>query len=324
MDTKVALNLARDMPVQPNADPVGEVLHQLRLTGIFYCQAELTAPWAITIPARNHVVAFLVVTEGQARLDLAHEETIIANQGDLVLINSSFQRQLSSSTGAVTVDLADLHLNKVTDVYETLQFGGGGDTTRAIYGIVHLSHAAGHHVMELLPPAFKIDGWRGQAGDWLQATLQLIAQEALQQRPGGDTLITRLADVIVIEAIRQWLNTAPETDKSWLRGMRDRHIGPALLALHREPAKNWSLEELAKTAGMSRSAFSAHFTQTVGQPAMQYLTKCRMHLARMELTETAAPISVISQKVGYKSEPAFSRAYKRFFNTTPQSTRRST
>lgn len=303
-------------------DPIGEVLHQLRLMGTFYCQAELTAPWGINIPPGTDVMSFLVVTEGSCILRLEGNDPFTINRGDFVLMTGAALRQLSSGTDASVVELAELPIQKLTDVFETLQYGGGGDVTRAIYGIAQFNHVTGQHLMEMLPPIFKIDTWGDEAGLWLHSTLGFIAREAKELRPGGETVVTRLADVIVIEAIRRWINTAPEANNGWLKGMRDRRIGVALSAIHRSPAENWSLASLAKTAGMSRSAFAAYFTDIVGQPAMNYLMNWRMRLARMELIETSDSILEIAGRVGYNSEPAFSRAFKRVYKVSPQGMRR--
>lgn len=305
----------------PHPDPVGEILHQLRLSGVFYCQADLTAPWGIDIPAQDDVMAFLVITEGHCHLRIEGQSAISLDRGDLVLMATDAPRQIYSDPTATISALSDLPVQKINGVFELLRFGGGGETARALYGIVRLNHATGESLLEMLPTTFKIDTWDAGTSLWLQTTLQFIAQEAMTMRPGGDTVVTRLADVIVIEAIRRWINTAPEARNGWLRGIRDPRIGPALLAIHRAPAKDWTLQALAKTAGLSRSAFSARFTDIVGQPAMQYLATWRMRLARLELTETSKPIAVIAEDVGYKSEPAFSRAFKRIYKIPPQGAR---
>ena len=136
-------------------------------------------------------------------------------------------------------------------------------------------------------------------------------------------MITRLADIVVIEAIRRWINTSPEADRGWLKAARDHQIGRAIIAIHRTPAHDWTVECLAKIAGMSRSAFSARFTNLVGTPAMQYLTIWRMHLARAKLLETSQSIAAIADDLGYQSEPAFNRAFKRIFNEPPGQVRRN-
>lgn len=302
---------------QPIGDPLGEVLHLLKLSGTFYCQTELSAPWGFNVPRVDGVLAFIVVTEGQCWLEIGDRKPLLIGQGNLVLLTSGAPHILRSGPDAKTEDLASLPVRKITDAYETLHYGGGGDVTRAMYGIVRFDHAAGQRLMAMLPDVLKIDTWQGYAGTWLQSTLQFISNEARQLRPGGETVITRLADVVVIEAIRNWINTAPEANTGWLQALRDAQIGQAIMAMHRTPAEGWTVETLAKTAGMSRSAFSARFTALVGQSAMQYLTVWRMQLARQKLLETGLPLATIADSLGYTSEPAFSRAFKRVFGVSP-------
>lgn len=302
---------------QSLGDPLGEILHLLKLTGTFYCQSELSAPWGLNIPELDGVIVFLVVTDGHCWLEVAGEEPLHVEKGNLVLLTCGSKHRLLSEQNASSVDLAALPVRKITEAYETLQFGGGGEVTRAMYGIVRFDHAAGQRLVNLLPNVLKIDTWSEHSSAWLQSTLQFIAREARELRPGGETVITRLADIIVIEAIRNWINTAPEANKGWLGGVRDDQIGRAIMAIHRTPAQDWSVQSLAKTAGMSRSAFSARFTGLVGQSAMQYLTTWRMQLARTKLLETSLPVSTIADSLGYQSEPAFSRAFKRVFHERP-------
>jgi len=262
-------------------------------------------------------MAFLVVTDGQCWLEVAGEEPLRLEKGNLVLLTCGSKHRLLSELNGSSVDLAALPVRKITEAYETLQFGGGGELTRAMYGIVRFDHAAGQRLVNLLPNVLKIDTWSEQSSAWLQSTLQFIATEARELRPGGETVITRLADIIVIEAIRNWINTAPEANKGWLGGVRDDQIGRAIMAMHRTPAQDWSVQSLAQTAGMSRSAFSARFTGLVGQSAMQYLTTWRMQLARTKLLEPSLSVSTIADSLGYQSEPAFSRAFKRVFHMPP-------
>jgi len=302
---------------QSLGDPLGEILHLLKLTGTFYCQSELSAPWGFNIPEIDGVMAFLVVTDGHCWLEVAGEEPLIVEKGNLVLLTCGSKHRLRSDLNASSVDLATLPVRKITEAYETLQYGGGGELTRAMYGIVRFDHAAGQRLVNLLPNVLKIDTWGEHSSDWLQSTLQFISREARELRPGGETVITRLADVVVIEAIRNWINTAPEAKKGWLEGVRDDQIGRAIIAIHRRPAHDWNVESLAKTAGMSRSAFSARFTGLVGQSVMQYLTTWRMQLARTKLLETSLSVSTIADSLGYQSEPAFSRAFKRVFQVPP-------
>lgn len=311
-----------DALARPQGDPLGEILHLLKLTGTFYCQSRLSAPWGVAIPGFEGALCFVVVTHGRGWLEVGDAPPFEIGQGDLVLVTNGAPLGLRSAPDAPLRTLDDLPIRKLSALYETLDCGGGGAETGVMYGLARIDHAAGGMLMALLPDILRIDPWEEDAGSWLQGTLQFIAREARAPRPGGETVVTRLADVVVVEAIRRWLNTAPEADRGWLKAARDPQIGRVLVAIHRAPAQDWSVERLAEVAGMSRSAFSARFTALVGAPAMQYLATWRMRLAWRALVETAKPVAVIAAELGYLSEPAFNRAFKRVFDVPPGEARR--
>ncbi|MDV7144978.1 AraC family transcriptional regulator [Tropicimonas sp. TH_r6] len=308
---------------QPIGDPLGEILHLLKLTGTFYCQSRLSAPWGIAIPGFPDVMSFAVVTGGRAWLRVGEDTPFEIQKGDLVLMTHGAPIDLYSDPDARLMQLEELPIRKVTDLYETVEYGGGGTECSIMYGLVRLDHASSPMLMALLPDVLKIDPWEEDAGSWLQGTLQFIAREARELRPGGETVITRLADVVVIEAIRRWLGRSPDANRGWLKAARDPQIGRTIVAIHRDPAAGWSVETLAQVAGMSRSAFAARFTGLVGTPAMQFLAEWRMNLAQRRLRETTLPIATIAADLGYQSEPAFNRAFKRVFGSTPGRARRA-
>jgi AraC-like DNA-binding protein len=195
--------------------------------------------------------------------------------------------------------------------------------THLTCGLVRFDHVAGQQLIALLPKILQIDTREEEEGSWLQSTLRFIAREARELRPGGETVITHLADILIIQAIRSWLDSAPDANRGWLAALRDRQIGRALAAIHREPQKAWSVASLAREVGMSRSGFSARFSQLVGDSAMRYLTRWRMQLARAQLGEESVPLGVLAERLGYQSEAAFCRAFKREFGVSPGSLRQA-
>jgi len=202
-----------------------------------------------------------------------------------------------------------------------MRFGGGGELTQLTCGVVRFDHVAGQRLIALLPKVLQIDSWADDASSWLQSTLRFIAHEARELRPGGETVITHLADILIIQAIRSWIDSAHEAQTGWLVALRDHHVGRALAAIHKEPEKDWTVASLAKEVGMSRSGFSARFTHLVGEPAMRYLTHWRMQLAHAQLKETSDSLSILADRLGYHSEAAFCRAFKRVFGVSPGSIR---
>jgi AraC-like DNA-binding protein len=315
--------MATPTPVLPESiDPLGETLHMLRLTGTLYCRGEFTAPFSIQIPQLEGVMTFLVVTSGRCWLQVTHAEPRLLDQGNLALIPHGVPHVISSDPDLKSEPLFDLPIEKISDRYECMRHGGGGEMTRTMYGVVRFDDVAAQHLLRLLPQTIYIDGWHDDSGGWLQSTLRFIASEAASLKPGGETVITRLADVVVIQAIRSWLENSPEADQGWLGALRDRQIGRALALIHKDPTNDWGVASLADAVAMSRSAFSAWFTQLVGVSPGRYLTDWRMQIARTRLLDSTDPVAKIASDLGYQSEAAFCRAFKRTFEVSPGSIRR--
>ena len=302
-------------------DPLGETLHLLRLTGTLYCRSELTAPWGVDLPAFEGCMMFHVVTAGHCWLEVEGDEPRLLQQGSLALVPHGTGHRIRSSQTAEAEPLFDIPVEQVSDRYEIMRYGGAGELTHLTCGVVRFDHVAGQQLIALLPRVLQIDTWADDEGSWLQSTLRFIAREARELRPGGETVITHLADILIIQAIRSWIDSAPQANRGWLAALRDDQVGRALAAIHREPEKDWSVALLAKEVGMSRSGFSARFTSLVGDSAMRYLTEWRMQLARAQLLETSDSLSVLADRLGYQSEAAFSRAFKRVFGVPPGSLR---
>ncbi|GAA3046128.1 AraC family transcriptional regulator [Actinokineospora globicatena] len=306
----------RDLP--ESTDLLGEVLHLLRLTGTLYCRAELTAPWGVDVPDLPEYMILQVVTSGEAWLEVADGEQVRLPQGSLTLLPHGSAHRLRSAPDAAVEPLFDLEVTRVSDLLETMTYGGGGAPSQVTYAVMRFDHVAAQRLLAQLPTVLYL---RSLDDDWVHSTLNLITREAATPRPGGETVLTRLADVLVIQSIRAWLDTAPEARLGWLAALRDPHIGRALLAIHRAPEHPWTVATLATTAGMSRSTFSARFTTLVGEPPMHYLATWRLGLARLHLATSPAPLHAIARRYGYTSEAAFCRAFKRTFGTSPGAAR---
>ena len=305
----------------PAADPLGEVLHLLQLTGALYCRADLTAPWGINLPPLEGCMMFHAVTAGRVWLEIDGAEPRMVEQGSLVLVPHGVGHKMRSNPAAKAEPLFDIPVEQISDRYEIMQHGDGGEFTQTLCVVVQYEHAVAQHLVKLLPPALQIDTRGAEEDGWLSSTLRFLSREAKELRPGGETIITRLADILVIQMIRSWLDNASEPDQGWIAALRDEQIGRALTAMHRNPEQDWTVESLARHARMSRSAFSARFTDLVGQSAMRYLTQWRMQLARTQLRESSVPLAALAGRLGYQSEAAFSRAFKRVFGVSPGSVR---
>lgn len=306
-----------------SSDNLGEILHLLRLTGVLYCRADLTAPWAVEVPALEGLLAFAVVTSGSGWLEFDDNPPRQLRQGDLTLIPHGTPHRFSSGPGVPFAPLFDIPIETVSDRYEIMHHGGGGALTQVTYGVMRFDHAAAETLVALLPLVLQVNSRDDAAGQWMRSTLALIAAEGTALRPGGETVMTRLADILVIQAIRSWLESSPDARTGWLAALRDDKLGRAIAAMHRAPHGAWTVATLAREAGMSRSAFSARFTGLVGEPAMRYLTRWRLQLARMALRDGPQSLAALARTAGYVSEAAFSRAFKRQFGVPPGGVRRA-
>lgn len=306
-----------------NMDPLGEALHYLRLSGTFYCRSELTAPWALALPPREGALSFHVVTAGHCWLEVDGAESQRLDPGDLALVPHGAGHRLASEPGLPAPPIEALRHEAVSERYALLRHGGGGDSSCLVCGAVRFEHPTAQLLVNLLPRLIHIHTANPLQMDWTQSTLQLMAAEAQALRPGGETVITRSADILVVQAIRSWLEQDPQARTGWLGALGDPQIGRAIAQIHREPARPWTVASLAAEAAMSRSAFAARFTDRVGEPAMHYVARWRMHLAHAWLQEERFSLPEIATRLGYDSEAAFRRAFKRHVGLAPGKAGRS-
>jgi AraC-like DNA-binding protein len=307
----------------PPWDPLGEALHHLRMSGAFYCRTELTAPWGFTLPRLPDYVWFHVVTSGALELALDGQAAVALHTGDLALVSHGAGHVLRSDAAAPAPGILELERDEVSDRYEILRHGGGGRPTRLMCGAVRFDHPAARNLVAALPDLIRIEALNAPDIERMQATLGLIAAEAMQPRPGGEAVITRLADVLVIQAIRAWIETDPDARTGWLGALRDPQIGRALALIHADPARSWTVASLAREVAMSRSAFAARFTQLVGEPAKQYVTRVRMQVAVNAIRDDGATVAELATRLGYRSQAAFARAFKREVGAAPGAIKRS-
>lgn len=308
--------------IPATADPLGEALHLLRLTGCVYARSELTAPWGVDLPPLAGHMMFHILTAGRCWLELDGSAPLLLERGSLALVPHGLGHRLVSERGHPAISFFDLPVERVTERYERLEYGGGGEPCRLICVVVRFEDAAAERLVDALPPVLHLDAWEGGNDRWLSDTLRFIAREAEALRPGGETVITRLADILAIQMIRHWIESVSDLQHGWLAALRDERLGRALAAIHRQPGRDWTLEALASVASMSRSAFAARFRDVLGEPAMRYLTRWRLQLARAALRENDTPVGRVAEQFGYRSEAAFCRAFKREFDVSPGSDRR--
>ncbi len=304
------------------SDPLAEALHFLRMNGAFYCRSELTAPWGMTMMPMPGYLWFHVVTSGEVRLEAGDAEPTLIRPGDLGLVPHGEGHVLRSEPGVEAPGVLELDREEISERYEILRHGGGGAPTTLVCGAVRFDHPAAGNLIAILPEILHIEASSSPQTDWMQSTLRLMAAEARELRPGGEAVITRLGDILVIQAIRSWLETDPAARTGWLGALQDPQIGRAISLIHRDPARDWTLAALAAELAMSRSAFAARFTELVVEPAMQYVTRWRMQVAVTSLRDEGATVAQLASRLGYRSEAAFARAFKRVIGVPPGAIKR--
>ncbi|MGI9645287.1 MAG: AraC family transcriptional regulator, partial [Ilumatobacteraceae bacterium] len=294
------------------------------MDGVFYCRSELTCPWGAELPPMPDTLFFHVVTQGSCWLIDATGERWRLRQGDLAVLPHGAGHVIVDELDSPAPNIFDIEHDYITPQYAILRHGGGGEQVNMICGGVRFGHPAARSLVRMLPAMIHVDATTGRTEwQWLPTLLALMAAETSETRPGGEAVVTRLSDVLVIQAIRSWIATDPAARPGWLGALQDPRIGHAIAMIHREPERDWSVASLAREVAMSRSSFSARFSELVGESAMQYVTRWRMQLAVDLLGEGELPIAAIADRLGYGSEAAFSRAFKRTMGEPPGAARRS-
>jgi AraC-like DNA-binding protein/mannose-6-phosphate isomerase-like protein (cupin superfamily) len=295
---------------RPISNPLGETLHYLKLSGAFYCKSEMNGTWGISLPSMPNTSMFHIVTAGACVIEHG-EQRIEAKAGDFIFIPKGLGHIVRSDDEADTEDLFSLPREQISHCYETLKMGDEGDKTTILCGVVQLDHPCAEFIIDSMPDMIYLESAKSTYSSWMSNTVRVISEEAEQTQIGGETILTRLADVLVIQALRYWITHNAEAKQGWLFAMKDRRIGKSLSLIHSNPERQWTLESLGREIGMSRTAFASNFTALVGEPMLQYLTKWRMNLAVMRLKEGEKVTPELIEQLGYRSESAFRRTFKK-------------
>ncbi len=294
-------------------DVMSDTLYDFGMSGVFYAASELSAPWGVDIPPMPGTMVFHLLTRGAAVIEVAGEQVPL-EPGAVVLVPHGAGHAVLDAPGSPAAPLFDIPREEVGERYERIRLvGGSGEISELLCGAVRFSGLGVTRLVNALPPTLVA---APADAAWMRASFGLIADESRNPRPGSDLVTARLADVLVVQAIRAWLESATP-DRGWVAGLRDPLLGQALAAFHAEPDQAWSLESLARVAGVSRSGFAARFTELMGEPAMTYVTAWRMALAARLVREERLPLSRVAARVGYRSEAAFNRAFRRAHGVTP-------
>lgn len=312
-------------------DALSEVLSAVRLTGAVFFNGEFTAPWgfeaarvdklATLLPAgTERLLIYHLVIEGQAELRTA-SGTVSLTAGDLVVLPHGDPHTFSDGGPRSYLNGTDTLLRTFgTSELNLIQYGGGGASTRFICGYFGCERDAEQLFLGGLPPTITVHLRGDAAGQWLERSICDLLRDG---KPGQRALLSKMAEVLFIEVLRRYMHSLPGDQIGWLAAARDPVAGPVLALLHRDPRHRWSVAELAARAGASRTVIGERFLHLLGTPPLAYLARWRLHLAARLLETTRRTITQIADDVGYESDAAFSRAFKREFGTSPARHRRS-
>jgi AraC-like DNA-binding protein len=310
-------------------DAFSEILSGVRLTGAVFFTAEFSAPWGFTTPASTlmaakvapgapHLLLYHLLIEGRGYVDMEDGQSVDLGPGDVVIFPHGDPHHMSSAQGmrppfpnyGITSKI------KARDL-SPLHAGGGGAVSRFVCGYMSCDPHLSRPILSGLPAVFKVNIRADPSGRWLENSILHLVDEAASGRVGSEAMLTKLSEALFIDTLRRFVDRLPETQSSWLAGARDPIVGRSLALLHGRVSHPWTIADLASEVGISRSALVERFSRYVSDPPMTYLARWRLQLAAESLKKTSRGVAEIATDVGYESEAAFSRAFKREFGQPP-------
>jgi AraC-like DNA-binding protein len=319
--------------VEKIVDALSDVLRAVRLTGAIFFDIEASEPWAAETPSgeaiveamfpgSEHLVCYHVITRGSCWACVPGEEPTRLSAGDIIVLPHGDTHVLSSTPGLrSTPELSLYRVPADGKLPVSISMGGSsGESVHLVCGFLGCDARPYNPLLTALPRVILVSG---AAGGAMAAYVRFALAESKEPRMGGQCVLGRLSELMFVDVVRHYLETLPADRTGWLAGLRDPFVGRALATFHRAPASAWTIESLAKSVGLSRSVLAERFTQFVGQPLMQYMTNWRMQLAANHLLSGMDSVAVIANRVGYDSEAAFSRAFKKAVGLPPSQWRRN-
>ena len=309
-------------------DVLSEVLKVVKLQGALFHNGEFSAPWSVRtassralarrfVAGADHLIIYHLLTEGRAFLRLESGESLALNAGDLVMIPHGDAHILENGPQTKTVDGSANLEELLAQGLKPWRFGGGGEVTKFICGYMACEPQLSKVFLSGLPPLFKVSIRNDASGRWLENSIRFSVDQAGAPRAGGDAVLAKLSEVLFVETLRTYIANLPPEQTGWLAGARDAEVGKTLALMHRNPAHPWTIASLAKQAGVSRSVLAERFRHYLNEPPMSYLTRWRLQLGAQMLNSTNHSVAQVAAEVGYESEAAFNRAFKREFEVPP-------
>jgi len=314
-------------------DAFSEVLSGVRLKGAMFFSAQFSAPWRLSTPnsrtlaptmapGAQHLVIYHLVVEGSARAGLDGGPDVELSPGDIVVFPHGDAHDLSGGSGVNQVESAAVLLKIATRDISPMRAGGGGATTRFVCGYLSCDPLLSGPILESLPSMLTVNVRTDRSGQWLEQSILHLVEEAASDLAGSDAMLAKLSEALFVDTLRRYVAGLPDQTTGWLAGARDPVVGKSLALLHRRAHHAWTIAELAAQVGVSRSALVARFTRYLSDSPMAYLTGWRLRLAAEALTSSSKGVADIAAAVGYESEAAFNRAFKRAFGVPPARYRR--
>jgi AraC-like DNA-binding protein len=315
-------------------DAFSDVLRSARLSGGVFLHAEFTAPWCVSarmspelcsrfLGAAAHLIPFHYVVEGEFEVSVGDDVVMRLGPDEVVLFPRNDVHLMGSDLRLTPVPVSEIIVPPDGGRLASIRHGGGGAATRLICGYLGSESALLNPVIQALPAAveFNVEGSRPAA--WIRATFEYAAQEIEGLRAGSDTVLAKISELLFVEAVRGYIDSAPLDRSGWLAGLSDPTVARVLAMLHADVQRAWSVEELAREAGVSRSVLAERFARIIGMGPIHYLAHWRLQMAAHELKASPTTVARIAERSGYESEAAFSRAFKKAFGTAPAAWRRS-
>jgi AraC-like DNA-binding protein len=314
-------------------DVLSEVLRAVKLEGALFFNGEFSAPWCLNSGPANaaasylapgegqHLILFHFLTEGRAYAKLADGQREELTAGDIVVVPHGDAHLLGNGPNTKPMDSLQL-LGSLTPGLKLASFGGGGEVTKFVCGYMGCDPRLSELFLAGLPKIFKVHVTQGTSGQWLEHSIRFSVDDLNSSNAGSGLVLSKLSELLFVETLRRYINTLPSDQTGWLAGARDPVVGQALALVHKEPAHSWTVENLAKRVGLSRTRLADRFHHFLGESPMAYLTKWRLRLGAEILRSTAESVAQVAATVGYGSEAAFNRAFKREFDCPPGQYRR--
>lgn len=306
-------------------DALSDLIRVIRLTGGVFLDAEFSAPWSVYshvepeecrpyLPEARQIISFHYVVAGSLFVTVEGESPRRLCAGDIVLLPRNDKHVLGSAPDLAPVQV-QVEPPKEGELMR-LVHGGGGERAHVVCGFLG-SEVPSSPLLVTLPRLLSLNVAQSGAGDWIASSFQFAARGIGTHQVGAAGIISRLSELLFIEALRGYVESLPPGQQGWLAALRDPFVSRALSLMHARPDQTWTAEQLASLVGLSRSAFAERFTTLIGQPPMQYLGQWRMQLAAQRLRASRDPLARIAAEIGYDSEAAFSRAFKRQYGEPP-------